>query len=757
VPRLCFLAIAATGFAASVAQILVLRELLVLFYGNEISTGLILAAWLLWTAVGSGVCGRFVRRMPSPFSYLPLPVTLLSLLLPLTLLWIRAAGMVWSISRGELVSLGVMFGISMASICLFCLVSGFLFALTWSAYIETAKRGQARPIGAYLGEAVGSALGGLVFYFVLLPGASAFSSALIVSMVLLGVAAVLLFHSRRWGAVGPWAVALVFASLALFFSPQLDLLSRHWQWGPGLVGVKDTPFQNLALLKNENQYTLFGNGLWLFSEPDPQTAEYAVHLALLEHRHPKEVLFVGGGLGGLITEALKHPSIKSLEDVEPDPGILRLAEKWLPASITGPLNDKRVHLLHMDAGAFVRTTSRTYDVVLLNMGDPLNAETNRFYTVEFFRRVSRLLKPRGIFSLGVSASPDIIGANQARFLRSIYVTLRSVFPHVLAIPGSTVRFIAASRPEDLTADPKELVERIAARNLQPRLKYVREYYLFDYMNPMRLDYLSAILKEGGGTAINRDFAPTCYFNSLIVWGEQIQPVVAKALVRLLHISPIWFWGGLLGLILGIAGVFRLAGPAGGAAISLCVAVVGGGQMVLEIALLLAFQILVGFVYTELALVISFFMAGTALGALGASRISDRTDRPLRWLVAVQGLFSLYLVGILALFLILHGAMETAPRYMPPKAAIFSLGALMAGLMGGLHFTFAVKSRSSLKRLPAEIGAGLYGLDLIGAAAGALVAVLFFIPVYGLLTAVAAAALLCLGSMIPLLMQAPPAG
>ena len=42
------------GFTASIAQIVLMRELIVVFHGNEISLGLILASWLLWTAVGRG-------------------------------------------------------------------------------------------------------------------------------------------------------------------------------------------------------------------------------------------------------------------------------------------------------------------------------------------------------------------------------------------------------------------------------------------------------------------------------------------------------------------------------------------------------------------------------------------------------------------------------------------------------------------------------------------------------------------------------
>ena len=54
--------LALIGFTAVIAQIVLLRELVVLFYGNEASLGLMLANWLLWTALGSSALGRLARR-----------------------------------------------------------------------------------------------------------------------------------------------------------------------------------------------------------------------------------------------------------------------------------------------------------------------------------------------------------------------------------------------------------------------------------------------------------------------------------------------------------------------------------------------------------------------------------------------------------------------------------------------------------------------------------------------------------------------
>ena len=51
------------GFTSVITQIVLMRELIVVFYGNEISLGIMLAGWLLWTAIGSSVSGRVSARL----------------------------------------------------------------------------------------------------------------------------------------------------------------------------------------------------------------------------------------------------------------------------------------------------------------------------------------------------------------------------------------------------------------------------------------------------------------------------------------------------------------------------------------------------------------------------------------------------------------------------------------------------------------------------------------------------------------------
>ncbi|MEE9200547.1 MAG: hypothetical protein V3V45_03785, partial [Candidatus Brocadiales bacterium] len=51
------------GAIATIAQVLLVRELLVVFYGNELCLGVIFGAWLLGVAVGAGVGAILVRKI----------------------------------------------------------------------------------------------------------------------------------------------------------------------------------------------------------------------------------------------------------------------------------------------------------------------------------------------------------------------------------------------------------------------------------------------------------------------------------------------------------------------------------------------------------------------------------------------------------------------------------------------------------------------------------------------------------------------
>ena len=718
-----------TGFAASIGQILVIRELLVIFYGNELSTGLILACWLLCTAAGSGYTGRFLRKRRSApgfytsgtaFGVLLTGFTILCASIPATIVWIRAARALWSIPSGELLSPGMMLVIGFSATAPFCFLSGSLFALAWELYRAGAKDEES-SISVYLAESLGAGAGGLAFYLVLLPMYPCFAGSLCLSVFLL-TCAMLTGSGTRYprkvffllfvGAV------FISASILFGFSDRVDLLTRRMQWGKSFFSSRDTPYHNLAFLFNSGQFTLFSNGLWLFSSPDPQNAEPAAHLALLEHADPQKVLVIGDYSPELPCEVLKHPGIKRVDCVQPDAELTAYTEAVLPRWDTQRADDRRVRVLHMDPKRFKGETGVLYDVILLSAGEPVNAEMNRFYTAEFFSRIKSLMSPRGLFSFGVPSAPDIVGPKEAALLKSLDATLRQTFGEVLVVPGESVRFIASEAGSGLTADPQVLIDRMRARNLD--LRYVRDFYLLDIFNPFRLAYFKSIIREGPPAKTNRDFEPVCYIYGLGLWGAQLHPAAGHFVGFISGGSAFWVLAGFGALFLTFVLILRARGSPD-LVVSVNTGVCGAVLIVVEVVLVLVYQILEGSVYRQIALIISFFMAGLAAGSALVRTLRVKASQRL---FLIQLGLAAYLGVLYLLFSVFRDSVLDNLGH-DSTLLLFSALALASGMFGGGQFSAAVSAGEKAG------GAGLYAADLIGASAGAVAGSLFFLPVLGI--------------------------
>ena len=75
-------AILLSGFTAMASQIVFMRELLIVFYGNELSIGLILGAWLIAGAVGSSILGVFSDKIKNRITLFSLCQVGLSFFIP---------------------------------------------------------------------------------------------------------------------------------------------------------------------------------------------------------------------------------------------------------------------------------------------------------------------------------------------------------------------------------------------------------------------------------------------------------------------------------------------------------------------------------------------------------------------------------------------------------------------------------------------------------------------------------------------------
>ncbi|MBM4034916.1 MAG: hypothetical protein FJ291_24500 [Planctomycetes bacterium] len=161
------------------------------------------------------------------------------------------------------------------------------------------------------------------------------------------------------------------------------------------------------------------------------------------------------------------------------------------------------------------------------------------------------------------------------------------------------------------------------------------------------------------------------------------------------------------------------------ALAFSVASTGLIEMGVEFSVLLGFQVVCGYVYHYVGLLVASFMFGLALGAWVSSRWVRGGCATWRRMVVVQLCICAYPLALLG-FLALSAGVRFAG--MPAVAGVlFSLAALSAGFVGGLQFPLAV----ALHTAGAGSAGPLYGLDLFGSCLGALAVSSLLAPSLGL--------------------------
>jgi spermidine synthase len=723
------------GFTAVIAQVVLMRELMVVFCGNEMSLGLMLASWLLWTAIGSSGLGRLARRTTQPRRLMACLEVLVALAFPLAIFLTRASKGVFQSVPGEILGPGPMILTSLAVLSAFCLLSGGLFAVGSRLLAQEADTSTlAGTSNVYLLEALGSGLGGVLASLLLIRYFASFQiAALLCLLNFLGAANLAIRSEPRRRAVG-LAVVAVFALMVFPVGcPWLEKMSLKRLWsGFDLVDARNSVYGNLTVVQTEGTRSLFENGLAAFHVPDVAAAEEAVHFALLQHPAPKSLLLVGGGVNGSLSQALQHPSLERIDYVELDPAVLDLAQEYFSAAWTPLRADPRVHVHNTDGRLFLRTTNLKFDVVIVNLPDPQTAQLNRFYTLEFFREVANKLTPTGVFSFQLKASEDYISPDLAEFLRCIYKTLRQVFPEVATIPGDTVHFFATARAESLTNDSQELITRLRARHI--RTSYVREYYLPYRMMPDRMLDLELQIRPQENTRTNRDFAPIAYYFDVALWSTRFNQAYRRVFQTMAAVRFGPLATALAMVLFGLGGLARWLPAAENrsrACAGFCVAAMGFTLMGLEVLLLLAFQAIYGYVYQQLAIIIAGFMLGMTLGSRWGLREAARGAGPqdTHRLFRLQLLAALSPVLLYLLFDALAAIKNPATVFVSSQI-LFPVLAVLCGLFGGYQFPVATRiffSKSDHK----ACGPGtLYALDLAGACLGAVVLSSYLVPVFG---------------------------
>ncbi len=216
--------------------------------------------------------------------------------------------------------------------------------------------------------------------------------------------------------------------------------------------------------------------------------ENLIHPALTAHNAPKKVLIIGGGDGGSAEEALKHPTVEACTMVEIDADVIEVAKQHFQAVHRGVFDNPKLRVIVDDGMKFVRDTAERFDLIALDLNDPMGP-AEALYSTEFFQQLRHALAPGGALVLHIGspvARPERV-SELANRLNSVF---RIVRPYAMYIPlyGSLWAMAVCSDkldPKSYTAD--EIDRRIEQRRIQDLRYYNGETHegVFALPNFMR--------------------------------------------------------------------------------------------------------------------------------------------------------------------------------------------------------------------------------------------------------------------------------
>ncbi len=751
------IAVLTAGFSGLVAQMLLLRELLVVFSGNELSIGIVFANWLILEAFGCFFLGRRAENVENRIEIFVGIIILFSLSLPASIYLAREIKNILGVSIGEGMGFLPIIYSSFFVLLPASVLHGALF--TFSCRIFSVYSGRdASSVGKiYVYEVAGTIIGGIVWTYLLIQCLHSFQVAAVIGVLNFLACAVLLFPLWKLGRLQKAGVItvclLLFSGGYSFFAGGADALqnrSIRAQWkGHNVVHYENSLYGNICVVESAGQYTFFKDGIPGIATPVPDIAfvEEFAHLPLLSHPRPEKLLILGGGAGGVIAEVLKHPSLKLVEYAELDPLLLELIRKFPTPLTEHELADDRVRIKHIDGRLFLTGTDKQYDLILTGAAEPSDLQTNRYFTEEFFALAKDRLGAGGILAFNLPGSLTYLNEELKNLNACIFYTLKNVFPHVRAIPGDGRNlFLASVSPEISMLDMPRIADRMNERNLKADTIVPR--HIEQKLHPRWADWFSGFV-EDGSREINRDFRPVGVFYSISHRSAVFTPYLCGLFRRIGKINLWLIFAFLLVFTVAFLALRPKYGKFSAAELPLCAATTGFAGMIFDLALIFTFQSLYGYVFSWIGLLVTSFMAGSACGAIAMTSALERIRDNLKFFIKIESAIIIFAFGLPFIFLAVHPRLDSAVMFVLVRI-LFIATLFISGLLIGAQFPLANRIYLENSKNFSSTAGLFYGVDLLGGWLGGIAGGVVLLPVLGLTGACMAVVLLKLSSFVIIL-------
>jgi len=750
------IAILVMGISGLVAEIVLLREFMIVFAGNELCIGIILANWLALEAVGSFVLGGTVANINRRIEAFTILTLLFALSFVLSIWGIRLLKSTLGLSIGEGIGFLPMLFASFIILLPVSVLHGALFTFSCRIDAMLSGRGAAAVGQVYIFETLGTIIGGLACTYLLVPYVDAFQTAW--GLAMLNVAAGLVLTAAIWNNGRPPKVlsgllcGLVVLLAWAGWTDQAGRLHRYTiqaQWkNQHIVHYQNSPYGNICVIENQGQYIFFqdGNPTVFTPVPDMAFVEEFVHLPLLFHPHPDRLFILSGGAGGMIDAALKHPSVDAIAYAEIDPLLTDLIRQNPTPLTEAELTHPKVTVQQKDGRMLLETSPERFDVILVGITEPSNLQTNRLFTREFFGLVRQRLQEGGLLVIGLPGSMTYLNEELKDLNSCIFHTLTGVFDHIRVFPGDSRNLFMASDAASIrTMGREQVVARLHQRHI--RAEGTMPWYIENRLHDGWQGWFARLI-EDGSRRMNSDFRPMGLFYSIAHWNALFAPSLRGAFnaIEKLHLKGILMAAAIL--LLGYLMLRRFKAGGVGAGVSVALFATGFAGMIFDLMIIFTFQSIYGYVFSWIGLLVAAFMAGTAAGATLMTLNLDRIAHDVRMFLMIDLLIIGFALACPLIFHAAHASLGKAWSFLAVKI-LFLVVAFTGGVLVGGQFPLANKIHLETSASLSRSAGLLYAADLLGGWLGGIIGAVVLLPVLGLVGTGITAALLKVAGIIVL--------
>jgi spermidine synthase len=159
-----------------------------------------------------------------------------------------------------------------------------------------------------------------------------------------------------------------------------------------------------------------------------------LHLPYVFYPELQDVLMIGGGAGA-VPMIFRQTYPVSIDVVEIDPAVVKVAEKWFELK-----GDEKLSVFAQDGRMFVHNTSKAYDLVIIDVYTAGDRIPFHLTTREFLLEVKAKLRPQGIVLINLissltGAKSDLFWAELKTFQNVFGADHVYVFPESISNPG----------------------------------------------------------------------------------------------------------------------------------------------------------------------------------------------------------------------------------------------------------------------------------------------------------------------------------